>query len=233
MATALEKEGIDVTSEGPVAESLLAPPPQLAQSRRLHNFSFPTMSWGGQRVLRCSKLSDGVGSAVTVPDDQNRRNTPTKFPLARGSPGVLERREGEARGRESEKNPSAAPISEAERPWNLRTRRAACNAPAEARNDNHCSPCLGATEIEKINFPVKALRMGSDELEKGEMIKFSVSLTRREIEEDFFAIKGTKPPRRPKKRAKIIQRELDALFPGLWLSEITPDSYKTDEKEVD
>ncbi|XP_042430831.1 uncharacterized protein LOC122017318 [Zingiber officinale] len=233
MESVAEKERADGTCGGPVAESLLSLPPTLTQSRRLHNFSFPTLSWGGQRVLRCLKLSDGVGSAVSVPDDQNRRNNPTKFPPAKGSPGVLERREGEARGRESERNHATAPISEADRPWNLRTRRAACNAPVETRNGNHVSPSLGAAAIEKVNFSVKTLRMGSNELEKGEMIKFSVSLSRREIEEDFFAIKGTKPPRRPKKRAKIIQRELDALFPGLWLSEITPDSYKIDEKKLD
>ncbi|KAG6484878.1 hypothetical protein ZIOFF_053403 [Zingiber officinale] len=209
MESVSEKERADGTWGGPVAESLLSSPPTLTQSRRLHNFSFPTLSWGGQRVLRCLKLSDGVGSAVSVADDQNRRTNPTKFPPAKGSPGVLERREGEARGRESERNHATAPISETERPWNLRTRRAACNAPVETRNGNHGSPSLVAAAIEKVNFSVKTLRMGSNELEKGEMIKFSVSLSRREIEEDFFAIKGTKPPRRPKKRAKIIQRELD------------------------
>ncbi|KAL2546468.1 uncharacterized protein Fot_15701 [Forsythia ovata] len=65
--------------------------------------------------------------------------------------------------------------------------------------------------------------------EKRERAKFSVPLLRREIEEDFMAMVGHRPPRRPKKRAKIVQKELDTLFPGLWLSEITPDMYKVPE----
>ncbi|CAI9785392.1 unnamed protein product [Fraxinus pennsylvanica] len=54
--------------------------------------------------------------------------------------------------------------------------------------------------------------------EKREIAKFSVPLLRREIEEDFMAMVGHKPPRRPKKRAKNVQKELDTLFPGLCCS---------------
>ncbi|CAH9104742.1 unnamed protein product [Cuscuta epithymum] len=61
---------------------------------------------------------------------------------------------------------------------------------------------------------------------KRERAKFSVSLTRREIEEDLVAIIGRKPNRRPKKRAKHVQKNLDSLFPGLWLTEINADMYK-------
>lgn len=45
--------------------------------------------------------------------------------------------------------------------------------------------------------------------EKRERAKFSVTLLRREIEQDFMAMVGHRPPRRPKKRAKIVQKELD------------------------
>ncbi|XP_052211132.1 uncharacterized protein LOC127813979 [Diospyros lotus] len=59
--------------------------------------------------------------------------------------------------------------------------------------------------------------------------KFSVSLSRQEIEEDIFAITGSKPARKPKKRARAVQKQLDNLFPGLWLTSITPDLYKVSE----
>ncbi|KAI7748633.1 hypothetical protein M8C21_012433, partial [Ambrosia artemisiifolia] len=59
--------------------------------------------------------------------------------------------------------------------------------------------------------------------------KFSISLTRDEIEEDIFSLTGSKPSRRPKKRPRTVQRQLDALFPGLWLGTITADSYKVYE----
>ncbi|KAL7090990.1 hypothetical protein ACP275_12G077100 [Erythranthe tilingii] len=65
--------------------------------------------------------------------------------------------------------------------------------------------------------------------EKRERPKFTVPLSKRDVEEDFLAMVGHRPPRRPKKRAKIVQRQLDTLFPGLWLTEVTPDMYKVSE----
>ncbi|XP_019168520.1 PREDICTED: uncharacterized protein LOC109164434 [Ipomoea nil] len=56
--------------------------------------------------------------------------------------------------------------------------------------------------------------------------KFSIALSREEIEADFTAITGVKPPRKPKKRPRAIQKEIDDLFPGSWLMEVTPDKYK-------
>jgi len=38
--------------------------------------------------------------------------------------------------------------------------------------------------------------------------KLFISLSSKEKEEDFMAMKGCKPPQRPKKRAKLIQRSL-------------------------
>ncbi|XP_022729902.1 uncharacterized protein DDB_G0292186-like isoform X2 [Durio zibethinus] len=41
--------------------------------------------------------------------------------------------------------------------------------------------------------------------------KFVIALTNKEKEEDFMAIKGSKLPQRPKKRAKLIQRTLNGI----------------------
>lgn len=43
--------------------------------------------------------------------------------------------------------------------------------------------------------------------------KFVLGLTNKEKEEDFLAIKGSKLPHRPKKRAKFIQRTLNVSLP--------------------
>ncbi|XP_020587826.1 uncharacterized protein LOC110029712 [Phalaenopsis equestris] len=107
-------------------------------------------------------------------------------------------------------------------PWNSRKRRAACQAPLEnERNKYNCSshsiPPLG-----------KSVMRSSAVGENGWRKKFSISLSRAEIEEDFLVFKGTKPSRRPKKRPKVIQRQLDDLFPGVWLSEINANMYKVD-----
>lgn len=42
--------------------------------------------------------------------------------------------------------------------------------------------------------------------------KLLVALSSKEKEEDFMAMKGCKPPQRPKKRAKLIQRTILVSF---------------------
>ncbi|CAI9113549.1 OLC1v1014167C1 [Oldenlandia corymbosa var. corymbosa] len=59
--------------------------------------------------------------------------------------------------------------------------------------------------------------------------KFSVQLSKADIEEDFLVMTGAKPPRKPKKRSKPIQKQIDALFPGAWLSEVSAERYKVRE----
>lgn len=72
---------------------------------------------------------------------------------------------------------------------------------------------------------------GEDNNRKGRVWpKLFVTLSSREKEEDFMAMKGCKPPQRPKKRAKVIQRSLLLVSPGAWLSELCPDRYDVREK---
>ncbi|XP_039059081.1 uncharacterized protein LOC120202675 isoform X2 [Hibiscus syriacus] len=133
-----------------------------------------------------------------------------------------------------EKEREESPAVEVEpKPWNLRTRRAACKAPndGEVTNTNYSSPMMN--EVSKsprardkgpslASAPPAADR-------KRSRPKFSVSLSKEEIEEDFKAMVGHRPPRRPKKRTRNVQKQLDYLFPGLWLTEVTVDSYKVPE----
>ncbi|GAU26958.1 hypothetical protein TSUD_06300 [Trifolium subterraneum] len=62
--------------------------------------------------------------------------------------------------------------------------------------------------------------------------KFVIALTNKEKEEDFMAIKGSKLPQRPKKRAKLIQRTLNLVSPGTWLSDLTLERYEVREKKI-
>ncbi|XP_039030847.1 uncharacterized protein LOC120165383 [Hibiscus syriacus] len=61
---------------------------------------------------------------------------------------------------------------------------------------------------------------------KAKKQKFSISLTREEIDDDIFAMTGSKASRKPKKRPKNVQKQLDCLFPGMWLDMVRPDCYK-------
>ncbi|KAK8716382.1 hypothetical protein V6N13_043693 [Hibiscus sabdariffa] len=64
---------------------------------------------------------------------------------------------------------------------------------------------------------------------KRERPKFSVTLLKQDIEEDFMVMVGCRLRKRPKKCARYVQKELDSLFPGLQLMEVTADSYKVPE----
>ncbi|KAL3824093.1 hypothetical protein ACJIZ3_020122 [Penstemon smallii] len=194
----------------------------------LHNFTMPCdLRWGNQRFLRCMKVNNNNNSS-----DHHRRTTARiereKNPYPNGSSirvGPPAESNGIAAVREkvmldlqtaADKMKNAifkdgvekGEVLEAEgdRPWNLRTRRAAVT-----------------------NVKVDLWRPSPEMAEKIERAKFSVALSKREIEEDFMGVVGHRPPRRPKKRAKIIQKQLDTLFPGLWLTEVTSDMYKVHE----
>lgn len=76
--------------------------------------------------------------------------------------------------------------------------------------------------------------MFGDELQNLEvylMPKFMIALSHKEKEEDFMAIKGSKLPIRPKRRAKHVQKALHCVSPGSWLCELSLDRYEVTEKK--
>ncbi|XP_020584979.1 uncharacterized protein LOC110027771 [Phalaenopsis equestris] len=208
---------------------------------RLHNFSLPSLGWRNQRLLRCVNLSSGSTAEVIEPA-MRRSLSPSLDETRQSAPSPLRkplRIRGQKRrihGEEDEESTPAAAVSL--RPWNLRTRRPPCNAPGEiGQNSNPSSPRSPSPSLissplnqEKIINPVRMLRSRSKGFEKAERRKFSIPLSKVEIEEDFVVMKGTKPLRRPKKRARYLQRQLDALFPGSLLTEVSPDLYKIEVK---
>ncbi|KAK9273126.1 hypothetical protein L1049_017933 [Liquidambar formosana] len=62
--------------------------------------------------------------------------------------------------------------------------------------------------------------------------KLFLSLSSKEKEEDFMAMKGCKLPQRPKKRAKLLQRSLLLVSPGAWLSDLCQERYEVREKKA-
>ncbi|XP_027367203.1 uncharacterized protein LOC113873330 [Abrus precatorius] len=111
------------------------------------------------------------------------------------------------------------------RTWNLRTRRAPVVGDGGKGLRFEEKRASSSSPLRTHNGAVK-LR-GSPE--KEEKVKFCMALSKKEIEEDFMKLVGHRPPRRPKKRPRIVQKQLDTLFPGMWLSEVTADSYKVPE----
>ncbi|MBA0866961.1 hypothetical protein Goshw_026029 [Gossypium schwendimanii] len=145
-------------------------------------------------------------------------------------------KEPKQKWKDKEKEKEESPTVEVEveaRPWNLRTRRAACKAPIDdgETNSNHSSPTKNEV-IRSSRVRVRGSSVASatvaDENKRARP-KFSVPLSKKEIEEDFMVMVGRRPRKRPKKRARYVQRELDSLFPGFQLTEVRVDSYKVPE----
>ncbi|XP_042467714.1 uncharacterized protein LOC122055487 [Zingiber officinale] len=61
--------------------------------------------------------------------------------------------------------------------------------------------------------------------------RFFVSLSNKEKEEDFMAMKGCKLPQRPKKRSKLVQKCILLVSPGAWLSDLSQERYVVREKK--
>lgn len=118
--------------------------------------------------------------------------------------------------------------------WNLRPRKPASKPP----KGNGGAP---AKQVTKKRPPTRteSTRTESTRSRKATETKvsekketkprISIPLSKEAIEEDILFFTGSKPARRPKKRAKNVQKQLDNVFPGLWLSSITPESYQVND----
>ncbi|XP_061357591.1 uncharacterized protein LOC133301892 [Gastrolobium bilobum] len=208
------------------------------RSKPLHNFSLPCLKWGTQKLLRCVNAEPCSLDRRSSKSDEPHmnQNEPCRVPKRKNDNNIDAVREkimGDLRVAakklkvsifENGKDEGGGAVAATNaRPWNLRTRRAACKEPPQPQPPH---------EEERRFFYVGS---SSPVKEKKKMMminekaKFSVSLSKEEVEQDFWALVGTRPPRRPKKRPRIVQRQLNTLFPGLWLAEITAESYKVSD----
>jgi hypothetical protein len=154
----------------------------------------------------------------------------------------VEEQEEERKTDDSGQEKEISPV----KPWNLRKRRAACKEPISGIQYNSLNQIRnGFVAIEERtvnpsppsrNDPARVVKErggGVVEAETSKEVmrpKFSVKLSKKEIEEDFMATLGHRPPRRPKKRPRTVQKKLDSLHPGFYLTEVTLDAYKVPEE---
>ncbi|CAL0332552.1 unnamed protein product [Lupinus luteus] len=194
------------------------------RSKSLHNFNLPSLKWGSQKFLKCVNVTfenhhsqpsssiDPRPSRIKSKSNQPHVKKIQPFPTKKLKVSKFEDEGGTVNAR----------------PWNLRTRRAACKAPQsktpheEKRNFFDVGIASSLVKDDKK----KKKKMKKKKKNKTKRAEFKVSLSKEEVEHDFMALVGTKPPRRPKKRPRIVQKQLDTLFPGLWLTEVTAESYK-------
>ncbi|GMI98269.1 hypothetical protein like AT3G60410 [Hibiscus trionum] len=212
------------------------------KSQPLHNFQLHDLKWAMNHPSnhRLRKLSDSFHKSPQRGDtdsesDNNRKANPSceaskiyiRFPANNQKP-VDEVADVADQSLIAEDIEELVPKT-----WNLRPRKLISKPP----NHNGSATKIGAPAHDNRTHRSEATRSRNvtepkpaEKKEKKQ--KFSISLSREEIDEDMFAMTGSKASRRPKKRAKNVQKQLDFVFPGLWLTSITPDCYRVTEAHV-
>ncbi|KAK8565948.1 hypothetical protein V6N12_059492 [Hibiscus sabdariffa] len=202
------------------------------KSQPLHNFQLHDLKWAMNHPSnhRLRKSSDSFHKSPQRGDtDSESDNNRRKNPVCEAPSENLTRK--------SERkfiNGSAEDIEElVPKTWNLRPRKPI----SKPTNNNGSATKIGGPAQENRTHRSEATRSRNitepkpaEKKEKKQ--KFSISLSREEIDEDIFAMTGSKASRRPKKRAKNVQKQLDCVFPGLWLASITPDCYRVSDANV-
>ncbi|CAL4957939.1 unnamed protein product [Urochloa decumbens] len=181
--------------------------------------SFPSLkTWGSHRSLRCAHVNRGGDAMAAGTTSATARRSAGKLDVAGEKPPRHPAYEVEAGSRdgaadadhvaeEEAPEPAAACASP---PWKLRTRRRPKAAAAASASAS----------------PPPERRPSRARAEALDRARFSVTLTSEEIEEDIYAFTGARPRRRPRRRPRPVQKQLDMLFPGSWLSEITAETYR-------
>ncbi|KAL6997486.1 hypothetical protein U1Q18_007613 [Sarracenia purpurea var. burkii] len=178
------------------------------------------LQWGNRKRLRCVRVRDPEISDQTN-GGRMRRKIPSRIV-------------------------TAVPEKESSFPQPNRLSRT-LEAAAALRSENRKS-ASASPEKEDRYYTTRGSVAGMDEnggkglVDGGERVggednrgtvwpKLYIALSCKEKEEDFMAMKGCKPPQRPKKRAKIIQRTLLLVSPGAWLSDLCQERYEVREKK--
>ncbi|XP_059444904.1 uncharacterized protein LOC132176654 [Corylus avellana] len=226
------------------------------KSQPLHNFSLPFLKWGGKShtntTSRCRRTVSPVSSepdsdyhdSDPPPPRVGSRSAGNRFGFSpcsvsdrpqkpeRGESGSAEADDGGERKREAAEEEEA----EAQKPWNLRPRKAVQRSGMmEIRAERAVGAVMAIPGVQlqqqSENAQPKSLRLRgiATESQSTEKRKFWVALSKEEIEEDIFVMTGSRPARRPRKRPKNVQKQLDNVFPGMWLVGTTADSYRIAE----
>ncbi|KAG6520021.1 hypothetical protein ZIOFF_017050 [Zingiber officinale] len=181
---------------------------------------FP-LQWGSCKRLRCVKVREGGSPARS---DGRRRATSRinrrivagadkDFPTPRfRHPAQLLYRRFESVGSENQKSRSVTSSPEKED---------RCYATRGSLMPHGCEGENGAG-----GGGVADERGGAVALPR-----FFISLSNKEKEEDFMAMKGCKLPQRPKKRSKYIQKCILLVSPGTWLPDLSQERYEVREKK--
>lgn len=162
----------------------------------LHNFPLTFLRWGSNS--RCRRPASGASESPEQ-DLPGRRSRAARNRHAKESGG-----EGEG---EAEAEDSA--LAAEQKPWNLRPRKALFS---KAKNGGGGGGAGESGEAKSTRSQQQSASLEKTEIMapvKEKKRKFLIELSKEEIEEDVFIMTGSRPVRRPRKRPKNVQKQLD------------------------
>lgn len=182
----------------------------MERSNHLHNFSLPT--WGTRKLLSCSNDFNPIRAMPVVnyheSSDTEEDYIEEEISVTREKllmeyrTDVDKMRERILKNKISDDEIPPINVSCTNEGFEERSKlKVTCNR-----------------EVNESRSEKKSMRPRRNLLKKDERPKFSISLSRREIEEDLFAMTGKKPSRKPKKRPRSLQTKLDVSIRYLFRS---------------
>ena len=169
---------------------------------------------------RTARNRFGIPSSSIVEKSQKQEQQPQLQRSERASNNGTDDEGGE-RKRETEDAEEAEAEETVQKPWNLRPRKpifskstVEIGVGGSRNGELHEAVTIVHSGQQGENPPQpKSLRLRgfaeTQSTERKEKRKFWIALSREEIEEDIFVMTGSRPARRPRKRPKIVQKQLD------------------------
>ncbi|CAN4078016.1 unnamed protein product [Withania somnifera] len=185
------------------------------KSQPLHYFSLPQLKWGSSNHHRFRRRD-------SPPSTGNNPPPPPPLQTVNCGGGSDEHEQEVVVEEEQEEE-----VVETTSLWNLRPRKSETvslkkvEVRDESGNGNHVMQRSQRLRENGDGYGVVSGKKGKS--------KLWISLSREEIEEDVYSMTGSRPARRPKKRSKTIQKQLDNAFPGLYLVGLTADSFRVND----
>lgn len=202
------------------------------------------LQWGNRKRMRCVKVQVNSGMEVKVKRtafrvDRRliRAEKEKEAPQTANCVKHILNRASNSQPEEGVKSMAAECIrvvnnsghSSPEKSARIHTR--GYNNNGNANNNNNFNGCSLTEEPNKILIEAETMHEKVSNLEVFVWPKVVIALSSKEKEEDFMAIKGSKLPQRPRKRAKFIQRNLLVVSPGSWLCDLSQERYEVREKK--
>ncbi|KAI7987212.1 hypothetical protein LOK49_LG13G01510 [Camellia lanceoleosa] len=234
-----------------------SPPPQAVENHRSSPSEQESDGGGGSGFKNESENPKlGVGSRSA----QRNRFSFASCSLQKQQATVFENGEDVDREKEKVWNDVVEGDESVAKPWNLRPRKAVSKAAVEIGGVSRNGEFQESAQQQQTDNLPKSMRLrGFVEGQGSEKRKFWIALSREEIEEDVYAMTGSRPARRPKKRPKTVQKQVDVreidllllllvlmfdrlfvfclmfdwssqnVFPGLYLAGVSADYYRVHE----